>query len=379
MAKYVITNPFVIGRYVSDEYFCDRTEETAFLIKQIDNGRNVALISPRRMGKTELIHHCMRQPDVAGRYITIFVDIYATTSLAEFVYRLGKAVYERVAPRSEVWKQRFFNVVSSLRMGFRLDPMTGEPGFDIGLGDIKTPQATLDEIFRYMEQADKPCLVAIDEFQQIGNYSERNTEALLRTLIQQSANTSFIFAGSKRHVMANMFNSPSKPFYQSSIMMGLDPIPFAAYHDFAVRMFESRGRHIDKDCVEAVYRSYDGCTWFVQMMMNELFAITPEGHRCTMNILPEARHNVIRSQEQTYKDILSQMPPRQKMLLQAIARDRTATGITSTGFITRHNLPSASSVQAAAKGLLASDIITKMDDTYRIYDRFFSEWLATEY
>ena len=164
MANKMITNPFVVGKYLSDEYFCDRIEETDFLVKQIVNGRNVALISTRRMGKTELIHHCMRQPGIADNYISIFVDIYATTSLAEFVYQLGKAVYEKLAPKSDIWKQRFFSVVSSLRMGFKLDPMTGEPGFDIGLGDIKTPQTTLDEIFNYLEQAEKPCMLPSTNF-----------------------------------------------------------------------------------------------------------------------------------------------------------------------------------------------------------------------
>lgn len=378
MAK-TIHNPFVVGRYVSDRYFCDRSEETAFLIKQIENGRNVAIISPRRMGKTGLIMHCLNQKEVTNRYIPIFVDIYATTSLPEFVYQLGNAVYEKLAPKSDIWKQKFFNIVASLRMGFKLDPMTGEPGFDIGLGDIKTPQTTLNEIFKYLEEADNPCILAIDEFQQIGNYEEKNTEAMLRTLVQRSTNTSFIFSGSKRHLMANMFNSPSKPFYQSCMTMGLNPIPLSTYTDFAVSLFEDYGKHLDRELVSTVYNMYKGCTWFVQMIMNELFSLTPASATCTPAFLPEAVTNVIRSQEQTYKELLSQMPPRQKMLLQAIARDGEARCITSHGFITRHSLPSASSVQSAAKGLLASDLITRDDDTYRIYDYFLSQWLATMY
>ena len=378
MAK-TIHNPFVVGRYVSDRYFCDRSEETAFLIKQIENGRNVAIISPRRMGKTGLIMHCLNQKEITNRYIPIFVDIYATTSLPEFVYQLGNAVYEKLAPKSDIWKQKFFNIVASLRMGFKLDPMTGEPGFDIGLGDIKTPQTTLNEIFKYLEEADNPCILAIDEFQQIGNYEEKNTEAMLRTLVQRSTNTSFIFSGSKRHLMANMFNSPSKPFYQSCMTMGLNPIPLSTYTDFAVSLFEDYGKHLDRELVSTVYNMYKGCTWFVQMIMNELFSLTPASATCTPAFLPEAVTNVIRSQEQTYKELLSQMPPRQKMLLQAIARDGEARRITSHDFITRHSLPSASSVQSAAKGLLASDVITREDDTYRIYDYFLSQWLATMY
>jgi len=76
MEKYEIKNPFVVGRYISPTYFCDRDDETKFLIKQFENGRNTALISPRRMGKTGLIHHCFGQEEVACQFHTFFVDIY---------------------------------------------------------------------------------------------------------------------------------------------------------------------------------------------------------------------------------------------------------------------------------------------------------------
>ena len=136
--------------------------------------------------------------------------------------------------------------------------MTGAPSFDLGLGDIQAPEATLDEIFAYIEEADKPCIIAIDEFQQIGEYAEKNVEALLRTKIQKCHKAQFIFSGSRRHIMSNMFNSPSKPFYQSTISMGLEPIPLATYSAFASSLFAERGKHIDGEVVEAVWRDLCG-------------------------------------------------------------------------------------------------------------------------
>ena len=171
-----IANPFVIGKYVSEDYFCDRSDETVFLKKQVDNGRNTAIIAPRRLGKTGLIHHFFAQPDIAKRYQTIFIDIYATNSLSEFVYLLGNSIYKEIKPLHEKWAERFFGTIKSLRPGFKLDAATGEPIFDIGLGSIEHPQTTIDEIFSYLEAADKPCIVAIDEFQQITNYPEKNVE-----------------------------------------------------------------------------------------------------------------------------------------------------------------------------------------------------------
>lgn len=379
MENLTVLNPFVVGRYVSDKYFCDREKETEFLIKQIENGRNIALISPRRMGKTGLIRHCFHQPRLSDNYYTFFVDIYATSSLAEFVYLLGKTIYEELKPKKTVWAEKFFQIITSLRVGFKMDAITGEPGFDIGLGDIQTPQTTLDEIFQYLDAADKPCIVAIDEFQQIGSYEEKNVEAMLRTKIQQCKQTMFIYSGSKRHLMSNMFHSSSKPFYQSAISMGLEPIPMDTYVEFANRLFEERGKHVSSELVENVYRLFDGCTWFMQMMMNELFALTGHDETCGVDKLDEVRKNVIQAQEVSYKDLLARLAPKQKLILQAIAKERLVKGITSSAFIKKYNLPSASSVQAALKPLLKNDLVTQDGDAYRVYDYFFSEWLAKSY
>jgi AAA+ ATPase superfamily predicted ATPase len=374
-----INNPFVVGKYLSDRYFCDRSEETEFLRKQILNGRDVALISPRRIGKSGLIQHFFNQPDIEEQYHSFFVDIYATTSFAEFVYILGKEIYEQLKPQSTAWKEKFFQIISSFRVGFKLDTITGNPSFDLGLGDIQTPQTTLDEIFSYIEEADKPCIIAIDEFQQIGEYAEKNVEALLRTKIQRCHRAQFIFAGSKRHMMSNMFNSPSKPFYQSAISMGLNPIPVDVYADFAMRLFEERDKHIKREIVEAVWNMFNGYTWFVQMMMNELFALTKLDETCTPERINEAHRNIIMSQESSYKDLMSQLPPKQKIVLQAIAKEGLAQNITSSKFIKKYNLSSASSVQAAVKLLLKNDLVTQTDNGYRVYDFFLSEWLATTY
>lgn len=379
MSEKEVNNPFVVGKYLSDKYFCDRVVETAFLHKQIENGRDVALISPRRIGKSGLIQHFFNQQDVKNQYYVFFVDIYATTSLAEFVYTFGKEIYTQLKPLSTQWKEKFFQVISSFRVGFKLDAMTGAPSFDLGLGDIQAPQMTLDEIFTYIEEADKPCIIAIDEFQQIGEYTEKNVESLLRTKIQRCNRAQFIFSGSKRHVMSNMFNSPSKPFYQSAISMSLDPIPIDTYKQFAISMFDERSKHVETEVIEHVWQQYEGYTWFVQMMMNELYALTPEGGTCKTSMIEDARNNVIMSQEQSYKDLLSNLPPKQKTVLQAIAKEGVAQNITSVKFIKKYNLNSASSVQSAVKLLLKNDLITQSDNRYRVYDFFLSEWLATYY
>lgn len=373
-----IFNPFFIGRYVDKQYFCDREKDTETLVRHILNGRNVALISPRRLGKSGLIRHTFEQDAIKDRYTAIYVDIYATKDLREMVKALSEAIVKAVGQK-KIWHEKFFTFIKSLRVGFHLDAVSGEPSFDIGIGDIENPDRTIRELFDYMEASEKPCILAIDEFQQIREYPQTNTEAFIRSLVQQCSRTSFIFCGSKRHTMTDIFYSPAKPFFQSVISQSLKPIPMETYVEFAGRMFSQRGKILDRAAAETIYRMFDGCTWYMQMMMNEMFALTKEGMICTTEYIDFAWDNIIMAQEDRYQAILYGLAPKQKQLLQAIARDRTVEGITSSDFIKRHRLVSASSVQAALKTLLKNDIVTCEDGIYRIYDYFFADYLAKKY
>ena len=374
-----IANPFLVGKYVSEAYFCDREEETTFLKKQVDNGRNTAIIAPRRMGKTGLIQHFFAQNDLQKRYHCFFIDIYSTNSLSEFVYLFGKAIFKELKPLHTQWAERFFGTIKSLRPGFKLDAITGEPVFDIGLGSIEQPQTTIDEIFTYLETTDKPCIVAIDEFQQIANYAEKNVEALLRTKIQQCKQTIFIFSGSRRHLMNQIFNSPSKPFYQSVITTELKPLSKDVYVGFASRLFSNYGKNVSVELVEKVYEDFEGVTWFMQMLMNELFALTEKNQHCGLEKYEIALQNVVQTQESSYNDLLSNISVKQKPVLFAIAKARLATNVTSSKFMKDNNLGAASSVQAALKGLMEKDIITRTEKGYQVYDYFFAEWLRQNY
>ena len=373
-----IFNPFFIGRYVDKQYFCDREKDTETLVRHILNGRNVALISPRRLGKSGLIHHTFAQDVIKDRYTTIYVDIYATKDLCEMVKALSEAIVKAVGQKKS-WHEKFFSFIKSLRVGFHIDAVSGEPSFDIGIGDIENPDKTIRELFDYMEASEKPCILAIDEFQQIREYPQTNTEAFIRSLVQQCSRTSFIFCGSKRHTMTDIFYSPAKPFFQSVISQSLKPIPMETYVEFAGRMFSQRGKILDKAAAEAIYRMFDGCTWYMQMMMNEMFALTKEGMTCTTEYIDFAWDNIIMAQEDRYQAILYGLAPKQKQLLQAIASDRTVEGITSSDFVKRHRLVSASSVQAALKPLLKNDTVTCEEGIYRIYDYFFADYLAKKY
>lgn len=374
----ILNNPFVTSGYASPEYFCDREEETKTLLRWLVNENNVAIISTRRMGKTGLIEHCFHQPEIKEEYYTFLIDIYATKTLRDFVFQLGKAILNTLKPKGRKAWELFLNTLVSVRAGFSLD-LSGLPSWNIELGDIKSPAVTLDEIFRYLEQADKPCIVAIDEFQQVAGYPEKSIEAELRTLIQHCRNARFIFAGSQRHLMGEMFISPARPFYQSVSIMHLKAIDLNAYIEFASSHFLTSGKKIDTEVIYSLHERFEGITWYIQKLLNVLFAMTPKGETCNTSMVNAALEFVLDSYSFSYSELLFQLPEKQKELLVAICKEGHATALTSGKFIHRYSLPSASSVQSALKGLLEKDFVTREKNEYLVYDRFFAEWLRRRF
>ena len=371
-------NPFLISGYYSPELFCDREQETRAILEALHNGRNVTLIAPRRMGKTGLIQHCFQLAEVKDHYYTFLIDIYATKTLREFVFQLGKAILTALKPKGRKTWELFINSLTSLKAGFTFD-MSGMPQWNIELGDVKSPETTLDEIFHYLSLSDKPCIVAIDEFQQIAKYPEKNIEALLRTHIQKIENSNFIFAGSERHMMQEMFLSSSRPFYHSADILELKAIAPEIYIPFIADHFQKRKRHIEIENIEKVYRLFKGHTFYIQKTFNEAFADTPKGKECTLEIIKTAIDNLIAYNDTIFREILSNIPEKQKELLYAIAKVGEAENVTSAKFIKRYSLTSASSVQSATKKLLEKDIITEINKVYSVTDKFFAMWINTIY
>ena len=273
---------------------------------------------------------------------------------------------------------RFINSVLSLQAGISFD-ITGNPSLNFQLGELIDPGVTLEEIFSYLSAADKPCILAIDEFQQITLYPEKNVEALLRTYIQHCTNAKFIFAGSQRHTMGNIFTGNSRPFYQSVSMMHLDSIDIEKYISFANSHFNAANKNITREAVIEIFRRFQGVTWYIQKVLNELYSITPIGETCDIDILDNAVSTIIETYKYTYQEILFRLPEKQKALLIAIAREHEARAVTSGDFVRKNGLHSSSSVQSAMKGLLEKDLITSENGSFQVYDQFLGSFLRSIY
>ena len=369
------TNPFYLTNRIPPQFFCDRETETKQLLKSIENQENVVLVAQRRIGKTGLINHCFDLEYVRDNYYTVSIDILHTSSLKEFVKELGNAAFATVAQKSEKLRRSFLTTLKSLTASIGYDPVTATPTFNIRLGDVESPGFSLDEIFAFLEAADRPCIIAIDEFQRIANYPEKNVEELLRGKIQKLTNTHIVFAGSERRILSEMFQSDKRPFYQSVTMIQLEPIDPDRYYSFAQDQFAKSGKTLKREAFDVIYNLFEGITLYVHRVLHDCFYYTDEGESCSKKEAELFSDNYINECGTKIKEILAGISESQKELLYAVSAEKSATGITSGAFVKRHNLKSASAVQSASKALVDAGILTKKGHAYSLSDPMTRIWL----
>ena len=370
----LLSNPFVIGKYVDKDYFCDREKESEMLVHHIVNGRHVAIMSERRLGKTGLIEHVFANSLPDG-YEPFLIDIYTCKNLREMVYLLASEVFKKIA-RKQSMLERLMRMVRSLKTTISYEVVTGFPEISFGLGEIQQPEVTLDEILGYLESSDAVCIVAIDEFQKIASFEEENVEALLRTKIQHLKKTQFIFAGSERHLLEGIFSNPARPFYNSVVFMQLLPIEVGVYVKFCQQLFLKYEKSVSPALVERLYECFQGITWYLQLSMNEAFTMAERGGCVDEEAYDQILNHLVDSKRFTFEDRYASLTEKQKTVLMAIASEfPNQVTLTSQNFITRYNLKTSSSVQTAVKGLVEKGILSDNHGVRRPTDLLFMLWL----
>ena len=337
------------------------------------NGRNITLISPRRLGKTGLIwntfHHIKSENKDA---IGIYIDIFPTKNQSEFVRMLGTAVLNETLSKSKMLGKKMLEMLGSLRPVLGVDSLTGMPNVTLNVDPTQT-EMTMRNIFTYLNKIQREVFIAIDEFQQINEYPESGTEALLRSYIQFSHNIHFVFSGSKKHIMSEMFTSPQRPFYQSTDVLNLAPLNEETYYQFANNFFETNKGGLDREVFRELYDTYDGYTWYVQSVLNRLY----EKFRTVSSSaqLRETILNVVESKKPQYESLVMFLTDNQFSLLRAVAKEGVAEQPMGKEFIKKHGLPGSSSVKTALDVLCEKELLYRMPEGYIVYDRFMNQWL----
>lgn len=369
-------NPFVISGYHGSNWFCDRQEETRLLLTHIKNRNNVTLFALRRLGKTGLIQHVFQQLSPSKKTACIYLDIFSTTSLKEFTNQLATAVYTRF-PEKKGIGQQFFSFLKLLRPVISYDALTGNPEVSLDLAQPRDYEKTIHQIFSFLDKQPVKVVIAIDEFQQIITYPEKNTEAVLRTYIQQLKNCCFIFCGSNHRIMSEIFNSSKRPFYGSCLNVSLDFIAEKEYADFINKLFREHKRTITSEAVEHILVFTDRHTYYTQMLCNQVFAtgIKAVKREDTLKVCTE----LLTQNENTFYQFRSLLTNAQWQLLAAIARETKLVKPHSAGFIQKYQLGTSSLVTRGLESLLAKEMVyynsSIKEPYYAVYDKFLMRWL----
>ena len=378
-----VVNPFFTGISIPDEFFCDRQKETLAIIDLIRNGNNIVLKAQRRIGKSSLILHIFNQPQIKQQYNTLYIDLFGTKNRDDFHLAFQNELINAPFAKSAKIKQNFEVLLKGLHISLgEYNPATGNYSLpSIGSTPSQIPLLPLEELFDYLEHTSKPNLVAFDEFQQIQYYPERMA-AIIRSFTQKMNNAKFIFCGSSKHLLTEMFQIANQPFYKSAQPLEIMPLPADTYSAFCKKLFQDYHKDITNEAVELLYLLFSGETAPMQETMNQVFSKTPVHAVADIESVKDAVNALLESRDTSYREILNRLDrANTRNTLFSIAAMGIADNLTSSQIMKHYHLDNASSVQ---KSLLAlqdekSPLIRKLTKgVYVIDDRLFELWIARE-
>ena len=372
-----MVNPFVIKSYESKEFFCDREEELQLMLQNCINKTDMTLVSRRRMGKTGLVFRLFDELNSTHPEIfTVYLDIFISRNLDDFIKLFAEAAVKAFPTKTKIG-ERMMNFIKSLRPQVTYDSITGEPQFQIAYHNESEKEYTLRSLFELLTSQNVHIVFAIDEFQQIREYPEQNMEAMLRTYMQRCNNVTFIFSGSRKHLMTDIFTNARKPFYSSTSFVSIDKISATNYSDFICKQFSAHKRKITDDAVNFILEWTQRHTYYTQFLCHTIYA---NGQK---NIdIPEVKKacgQVLSQREPVYLQYRKMLTDKQWDFLIAVAKEGSVRQITAADFLKRYKIGGASVSKRLVESLCEKELLNaevSLDGVeYSVDDVFFSRWL----
>lgn len=373
----MVENPFIIKGYKSADLFCDRDAETNALLSNIKNGADTTLISPRKYGKTGLIFHTFEKIRAKKLpFETLYVDIFATQKLSDFTKALADAVLAKFPAKKSIGKQ-FMELLQGFRPMFTMDPLSGSPQVQFNYVNASDKEYTLKSVLEFLNSQKRQVVLAIDEFQQITEYPEKNVEALLRTYTQQLHNIRFVYCGSKRSLMTEMFLDAKRPFFSSSNMLNLDKIDREIYGSFIKRLFGKYDIPVDDDALTFILDWTRCHTFYTQNLCNVIFSMEPS--RVNLKVARESALYILEREAYNFLQYRELVTTQQWLMLIGIAKEGSVSKITSSEFLRKYDIGSVTNAKRIVESLVQKDMLLQTvgikETCYQVYNVFFSRWL----
>jgi AAA+ ATPase superfamily predicted ATPase len=363
-------NPFSHSGVVTGEAFCNRKQELKELIYHAKNSQNILLYSHRRMGKTSLVHQVMRKLErQRPRIRPIYIDLYGSIDVKDFI----EAIFSGLA-QIETKIDKLLKLVSGLKLSGSVDPMTGQPSVSVSLEPSDKPNY-LDKAMGALAaySTKQKLLVVFDEFQEVANYSEEGFEKRLRSHIQKHSNIAYIFSGSQKHILSQMFSTSDRAFYQMATSYPLNRIEMRHYIAWAKALFARKKTMLDDDTVSDIVERCDFQPMYIQQFLFELW----RREEVNSQVIDTLEVKILDRRENEFMLIWDSLTPNQRKALRLLAVTG-GQGIYYAESLHRFGFKSGSILKRALTPLSSRGIISK-NKTHHIHDAMLKKWVLRNF
>lgn len=371
-------NPFSFGVAVTGGFFCNRVQELSDLKKAVESSRKLFIFGERRLGKTSLLKKLiasLSQDD----YITVYIDIWKCISEDDFIRVCANAfalACETKTDKILSFAKEFFGFISP---SITLDD-DGKPVVVFGVIPKNQKSTLLEDVLSIpakiaRKYPEKQLVVIFDEFPQIKSFESDRTERVLRSVIQHHEDIAYIFCGSRKHMIREMFLNKTSPLYRSAAHYPVGYISIDHWAPFIKEKFSSGGKSITDECIDKIYSETEGHPFYTQMLCSVCYEISEKMLKET-SAVDEALEILFQRETHAFLSEWEGLSSNEKKLVLALAKEKGIESPYSTEIIQRHSLPPASTVQRTIKKLTDADIIDRNEyGKYHITDKFFSRWI----
>lgn len=371
------SKPFIFGIATSGDNFTDRKKDTERLLLNFQHGVNTVLISPRRWGKTSLVQKVCHLAQ-SDKLKVVYLDIFSCRSDKDFYDAFAAAVLKQTSSKLDEWLENIKLFLSrvSPKISIGTDPMTD---FSISL-EMNPKREDVDEILQLPEKiAQKKgfnIVICIDEFQQIAEFKDSKTfQKRLRTVWQLQKSVSYCLFGSKKHLMNELFEKKSLPFYKFGDAIYLSKIGTADWVDYICRRFIVTGKVITKELAERICKMVDNHSSYVQQLAWLVWIRTDQ--LATINDLEAAYQDIIEQNTPLFEKQTESLTTYQMNFLRAII-DGVHSEFTTQETLNKYQLGSSANVAIVKKALVKKELIEVEKRQIVISDPLLAVWLKKE-
>jgi hypothetical protein len=371
--------PFSFGKIAIDKDFTNRVRETERLKQNFTSLTNTALISPRRWGKSSLVTKAAELVAEKNKKIRFcFIDLNNVRTEEQFyevfateVLKASSRRIESIISTAKKQLGRFFPTIS-------LSP-SPESDFRIGLDwqEVKKqPTDVLNLPERIAATSKNSIIICIDEFQNLSEFENPVAfQKMLRAHWQKHQNVSYCLYGSKRHMLMDVFTSPSMPFYKFGDILFLERISVKDWELFIAERFDETGKKIGKEDALLIAELTECHSYYVQQLAQQSWLRTE--HVCTHNIILEAFEDLVLQLSMLFQTITDGLNNSQINFLGAVVNN--VEQFSSKKTISEYNLGTSANVIKVKKSLINKEIIDIQNNVVSFLDPLYKYWLKKYY